>query len=335
MVPGDTTSQLYSLPSGTPVAGVTGLPSGLQAGLPAFSPDGKHVSFNFWGGTFPGGASADKTSLALLDFDGARAFSNPRVAYTPAGGGPSVTYSSFLPSSDAVVFEIELTNPTDEWAYTWQQHTAELWWLDTTSGSAHRLDSLNGYNAAGKTYLPNNAKGAATHTSAQDATLNYEPTVTPIASGGYAWIVFTSRRMYGSVAQLDPWTSDPAAYAWLDPGQITDKKLWVAAIDLGAAPGTDPSHPAFYLPGQELRAGNSRGYWTVPPCRGDGSSCDVGDQCCGGFCEAGGDGGLVCTAQQPTCSALYDKCTTTSDCCGATQGVVCINHVCSTATPPK
>ena len=43
----------------------------------------------------------------------------------------------------------------------------------------------------------------------------------------------------------------------------------------------------------------------------------------------------MCTAQQPTCSALYDKCDTTSDCCGATTGVVCINHVCSTAAPPK
>jgi hypothetical protein len=165
--------------------------------------------------------------------------------------------------------------------------------------------------------------------------VNYEPTVTPIASGGYAWVVFTSRRMYGNVAQLGPWVSDPTNYPWLDPGQITDKKLWVAAIDLNATAGTDPSHPAFYLPGQELRAGNSRGYWTVPPCRSDGSSCDVGDECCGGFCETGADGGLVCTAQTPTCSNLYDKCTTTSDCCGATQGVECINHVCTTAGPPK
>ena len=93
----------------------------------------------------------------------------------------------------------------------------------------------------------------------------------PIASGGYAWVVFTSRRMYGNVAQIAPWTSDPRHYPWLD--QVTDKKLWVAAVDLNAAPGTDASHPAFYLPGQELHAGNSRGYWTVAPCRPDGQSC--------------------------------------------------------------
>jgi len=30
-----------------------------------------------------------------------------------------------------------------------------------------------------------------------DVSLNYEPTVSPIATGGYAWVVFTSRRSFG------------------------------------------------------------------------------------------------------------------------------------------
>jgi hypothetical protein len=63
----DNSSQLYALPAGTPVAGVTGIPSGFQAALPAFSPDGKHVSFNFWGGTLTSGTSnlrSDQASLA-------------------------------------------------------------------------------------------------------------------------------------------------------------------------------------------------------------------------------------------------------------------------------
>jgi hypothetical protein len=348
LIPGDGTSKLYSLPAGTLVPGVSGLPPGFAAGLPSFSPDGTHVSFNFWGGTFPGGAAADQVSLGVIDFDGATlTFSNPRVVYTPAGtsnGEPAVIYSSFLPSSSAVVFEQELSNGGDvnDWGYTWAGsqpstppgHVGELWWLDLPSGKPHRLDQLNGYAASGGVYLPT----GASHPAAQDATLNYEPTVTPIASGGYAWVVFTSRRLYGNVATLPPWTSDPTLYKWHDPGNVTTKKLWVAAVDLNAAPGTDPSHPAFYLPGQELYAGNSRGYWTVPPCRPDGSACDVGDQCCGGFCEAPGDGGagLVCTAQQPTCSAQYDKCTQTSDCCGAATGTVqCINHICSVLPPPQ
>jgi hypothetical protein len=336
MIDGDTSSRLYALPAGTLVNGVTGLPANLQASLPAFSPDGKHASFNFWGGSFPGATplQADKVSLGVLDFDGVSAFTNPRVLYTPPGSGngePSVTYSSFFPNSAGVVFELELSNPSGQWGFTWGGNTGELWWLDVASGTAHRLDQLNGYDATGSVYLPNNAGGAATHTSAQDAKLNYEPTVTPVASGGYAWVVFTSRRMYGNVAELDPWASDPRNYAWLDG--VTDKKLWVAAVDLNAAPGKDPSHPAFYLPAQELHAGNARGFWSVAPCRANGQSCRTGTQCCGGYCQPG-DGGLVCSSQMPPCSGQFDKCTQTSDCCAAGQGLTCVNGVCTQSSPP-
>jgi hypothetical protein len=331
MINGGNGSHLYSLPSGAQVT-TTGLPSGFQAGLPAFSPDGKHVSFNFWGGTLMAGATTltgDKTSLALLDFDGTSTFSNPRVVYTPSTATP-VTYSSFLPSGAGVVFEIELSNPANQWGFTWNKNTGELWWVDVASGSAHRLDRLNGYGASG-VYLPDNQTGAKTHTATQDATLNYEPTVNPIASGGYAWVVFTSRRMYGNVAQLDPWLSDPRSYPWLD--EVTDKKLWVAAVDLNAPAGSDPSHPAFYLPAQELHAGNSRGYWSVEACKADGMSCQTGDQCCGGYCQPG-EAGLTCSSSMPSCSAMYDKCKSDSDCCGAQQGITCINSVCTVSQPP-
>jgi hypothetical protein len=331
MINGDISSQLYAMPAGTPVAGVTGLSAGFQASLPAFSPDGKHLSFNFWGGTLNSGTGtlqADQASLAILDFDGIKAFSNPRFLQTPTVGA-SVTYSSFLPTNTAVVFESELSNPSNQWAFTSSGNTGELWWVDVATAKAHRLDLLDGYTAAGTTYLPggNGPDGGVTHTPAQDPTLNYEPTVNPIASGGYAWVVFTTRRMYGNVAQLDPWASDPRHYPWLD--EITDKKLWVAAIDLNAAPGADASHPAFYLPGQELHAGNSRGYWTVAPCRPDGQSCMAGDQCCGGYCEPSPDGGLVCSTTPPNtnCSGLGDRCTSSADCCDSTES--CINGYCS------
>jgi hypothetical protein len=326
MINGDTTSQLYAAPAGTPVAGVTGLPASFQAALPAFSPDGMHVAFNTWGGTV-GTTAADQKSLGIFDFDGTNTFSNGRVLYTPPSG--SVTYSSFLPSGTGVVFELELTQPSN-WGFTWNNNTAEIWWLDVASSTAHRLDQLNGYGSSGSLYLPDNASGMATHSAAQDATLNYEATVNPIGSGGYAWVVFTSRRMYGNVAQIAPWTSDPRDYPWRD--QVTDKKLWVAAVDLNAPAGTDPSHPAFYLPAQELYAGNARGYWSVDACHADGESCQAGDQCCGGYCQPG-DGGLVCSSQMPMCSGQYERCTMTSDCCGAAQGIVCINMVCTQNQP--
>ncbi len=333
MIDGDSASRLYSVPAGTTLP-TTGVPANFQAALPAFSPDGKHTSFNFWGGSLTNGTTTlngDQVSLGILDFDGTSAFSNARVLYKPPSG-TEVTFSSFLPDSSGIVFETELSKPHNEWGYTRNGNTGELWWVDTATGMGHRLDQLNGYSATGGVYLPDNVSGANTHTAAQDATLNYEPTVNPIASGGYAWVVFTSRRMYGNVAQIAPFTSDPRNYPWLE--QVTDKKLWVAAVDLNAPPGTDPSHPAFYLPAQELHAGNSRGYWSVEACHDDGQTCVTGDQCCGGYCQPGADGGLTCSSQMPVCSAQYDKCAKDSDCCGFGQGITCINNVCTQNQPP-
>jgi hypothetical protein len=135
------------------------------------------------------------------------------------------------------------------------------------------------------------------------------------------------------VATIDPWLSDPKDYD--ATMQITDKKLWVAAFDLNAQEVntvTDPSHPAFYLPAQEIHAGNSRGFWTPDPCHPDGTSCDTGDECCGGYCQ-NVNGQLVCSSQKPPCAAEFEKCDTNADCCGATQGIQCINHICTQGSP--
>ena len=110
----------------------------------------------------------------------------------------------------------------------------------------------------------------------------------------------------------------------------TTKKLWVAAIDLNATPGTDPSHPAFYLPAQELLAGNSRGYWVVDPCEPNGDSCITGDECCSGYCQPTSTAASCCGhAASRACSALSNKCTMASDCCGAAQGIQCIDGFCA------
>ena len=300
-------SALFQVPSGTPIA-ATGLPGGLRAGMPVFSPDGKHVAFNYY--------SSDQKSLAVMDF-AANAFSNLTVLDTPSGSFPDL-YPSYLPTNDAVVYERE-TASDGEFGATRNGSRGELWWVTTASPAPTRLDKLNG---AG--YLPS---GVNNHNA--DTTLNYEPTVAPVVAGGYAWVVFTSRRMYGNVATIDPFWSDPRDHDI--SATPTTKKLWVAAIDVNAPAGTDPSHPAFYLPAQELLAGNSRGYWVVDPCKQDGNSCDTGDECCGGYCHSS-DGGLVCSSTTGGCSAEYDKCTTNADCCG-TGSLVCINGRCAQKTP--
>jgi hypothetical protein len=153
----------------------------------------------------------------------------------------------------------------------------------------------------------------------RDLGWNFEPTFAPVASGGYFWVVFTSRRTYGNLL-----TSD----------KDHTKQLWVAAIDENPSLGKDASHPAFLLPGQGNDSINMRGFWALDPCKGDGQSCGSGTECCGGYCETNADGGApVCGSTSNGCAQNGDHCDLASDCCGASSGVQCINHVCSEAPP--
>lgn len=329
---GPAPSALFAMPGGavttpTPIAS-TGLPAGLRAAMPVFAPNAKAVAFNFFGGP----AGADQRSLAWMPFDLAtKAFGAIDVLYTPPAAGHTAVWPSFTPTNDAVVFQVETKNNGRDFGGTRSTcdgtgacnddgARGELWWVDLKTKTARRLDKLNGLG-----YLP---QGAAAH--GDDATLNYEPTVNPVPSGGYAWVVFTSRRLYGNVATINPWSSDPRFRDLTSTP--TPKKLWVAAIDLNAPAGTDPSHPAFYLPAQELLAGNSRGYWVVDPCKQDGSGCETGDECCNGYCRPGTGGALVCTSTVPTCAEEFEKCTKASDCCGA-PAVDCVGGRCAVTGP--
>ena len=369
----DQDEQLFALPDGGAIPS-QGIPTGARMASPVFSPDGMHVAFNFYGGTFTVGsadagadasasadagagidagtdaggsgygsdggaeagvATADGVSLAMMDFDvTTNTFSNFQVLYTPPAG--TSVWPSFMPTNSAVVFELETHNNGRDWGGTRSPcdstacasevgTQAEIWWVDVATKKAARLDQLNG-KISGVSYLP--TLPANLHTD--DTILNYEPTVNPVPGGGFAWVVFTSRRLYGNIATIPPYWSDPR-YVNLTTTP-TPKKLWVAAIDLTGSPGTDVSHPAFYLPGQELLAGNSRGYWVVDPCEPNGTSCATGDQCCGGYCEDV-DGGFMCSAQPPACASVSDKCSTAADCCGVTQGIQCINQRCAQPAP--
>jgi hypothetical protein len=167
-----------------------------------------------------------------------------------------------------------------------------------------------------------------------DQTLQYEPAVGPIVAGGYAWVVFTSRRMYGDIATRPPFESDPRYHdlrASSTAGPTT-KKLWAFAIDMPPTPGKDPSHPAFYLPAQELYAGNSRGFWVPDACKEAGVGCGSGDECCGGYCRSLTElGEPVCADSLPpaTCAKEYEACTVSSDCCTDGPTLSCVGGRCA------
>jgi hypothetical protein len=214
--------------------------------------------------------------------------------------------------------------------------------------------ALNGLTSSGTSYLPQDARtvgsplptayhrdnGSFTITQADSCTntgtasavsdyrLNYLPNMSPVQAGKMNWVIFTSRRMYGNVAYDDPWDAEPGYSC--NSGNPPTKKLWVSAIDKTWTPGTDPSHPAFYLPGQELEAGNSDAYWVASQCLDVGETCTSNDDCCGG---SGDDPTASCkvvsTATVPpsrecqgldTCSPVGQACDVSSDCC---EGLVC------------
>ena len=308
-------TKLINAVSGADVAS-TGLTTfARRIGLPAFSPDSKHVVFVFVDGQSTPAIGNANRQLVSMDFDvGTKAFSNPLKLWTP-GNGERPAFSTFMPTSDAVVFQRRYSGDNDY--SSWNGSRADLWWVDLATQKATALANLNGIGPDGKSYLPTNDKNHA-----QDERLNYEPSVSPVASGGYAWIVFMSRRLYGNVATRDPWEADPREQD-LHGDNPTTKKLWMAAIDLNAKPGTDPSHPAFYIPGQEIHGVNSRPFFALQPCVTDRGACTSGVDCCTGFCRDG----LCAPPDMHQCSNINDKCTTSADCCDARTK--CIGGFCA------
>jgi hypothetical protein len=190
-----------------------------------------------------------------------------------------------------------------------------------------------------------------------DALENFKPTVNPQVTGGYQWVVFMSRRMYGNVGVLNPYASNPRTTAEIQntatPQYPESKKLWVAAMNATPMAGSDPSYPAFYLDGQELYAGNSRSYWVLPQCivpsatRSTATVCTSNQDCC----STGTGTPASCTLDIPiatnpptkhcvpntsiVCSADGAACNVDGDCCNlASEGTRCSGGLCTQPAVP-
>lgn len=324
---------------------------------------GKQCSGGSAGNMCMGGATGDGKSLASIDYQpSAKVFSHPQTLATPGAnlggtggqvvGAGTIYYPYYMPDNASLVWQLETVYNSRDPGGTRSQCDgigctnnnegthAELWWTDVATKKSARLDKLNGLG-----YLPLHptyASESSTAPSTADPGFNYEPTVLPQTSGGYAWVVFTSRRRYGNIATINPYWSDPR-FQTIDR-QPTTKKLWVAAIDLNAPPGTDPSHPAFYLSGQELLAGNSRGYWVLDACKPAGpptaaNLCTDTLDCCD---APAGSPAVTCALDAPpamtkhcvsactdACTDVGTTCTTDVQCCGYPTSV-CAQGTCKT-----
>jgi len=322
---GELASRLVDTSDGSTVAapsfGVT------IAMTPNFSPDGSRVAFNNHD------ASAAGHVLSVASFDGGKSPPEFGAAVDVATDAQKVlAWPSFVPDGSAVVFHAG--DSFDTAKSGGGALYADVRLVDVESKRVNDLSALNGYDEGGELYLPRG--------EAEEAHLNYEPSVLPVPVGGYYWVLFTSRRTYGNT--IAPGGSVPRGDdIWgipQPPDEETPsprKKIWIAAIDIDHPSATDPSHPAFYLPGQELESGNMRAFAALEPCKKKGKGCESAAECCDGFCREtsrneAGEPVLSCSPPPDnTCSNIDEACKKASDCC--TAKALCINQRCA-APPP-
>jgi len=293
-------SSATTLPELTGTGLETLVGSGHHTFFPAFSADNQLFVF----------VDSSTAELFSLDYNATtKVFSNPtKLVAKPASG--VIAYPTISPDHRWVVYQ-----QGNDYGSLNSGFLGDLWAVDT-------LNPLHPISLA-----QINTTFSAAAGTARDQHRSYEPTFAPVASGGYFWLVFHSRRTYGNELLNVPFNSE---------GNGT-KQLWIAAIDVAASTTatTDPSHPPYWLPGQDATTLNMRGYWALDPCKGDGLGCASGVECCGGFCGPGSDGQPVCKSTSGGCSKSGDHCETAADCCDKASGTVCINHVCAEAPPPQ
>jgi hypothetical protein len=206
----------------------TGIPGG--AATPAFSPDGEWLAFNDT-------AETGHTLVRMAFSADQRLAKDYRVISRDAERFPA--WPTFRPGSEQVIFALgtsstfsadgtllsELIGPPGPSS---DLHIAALdgsqsSLLFRAMGFASEEDAV-----AERSYLP---------FGQQDLHQNYYPSVLPTRAGAHDWVFFDSIRSYGTRGVV--------------------RGLWCAALDVDGA-SDDPSHPPFFVPGQEEGAANLR-----------------------------------------------------------------------------
>jgi hypothetical protein len=279
--------------------------------MPAFSPDGMHLAA-VEGPADPSSLQPSYISLAgpsgrliQLDFNEAtRTFSNPQRLALESGfpaTQSAIAYPTYTPDAKWLAFHVGDKPTACELNCDEYETSTGAIYLQSTRGAAPvRLATL--------TDTPTVPAAQLNHA--------FEPTFNPVQRGGYFWVVFSGERDWGNEVVVGNGT----------PPANQNKRLWVAAID--ATPGAgDPSHPPFFLEGQDESRLNMRGFWALAACipTQGGGACTAGFQCCSGYCDQGTcfmPGGNICVP-------IGGMCKTTSDCCNAPL-VQCISGICNT-----
>ncbi len=144
---------------------------------------------------------------------------------------------------------------------------------------------------------------------------SFNPVFAPQRAGGYYWLVFISRRDYGNTLV-----------------GTNRQQLWMTAIN-DPPSAADPSHPPFYMRGQEGCGLSENAYMAMEPCKAKGEGCATGADCCDGQCVKDANNTYVCGEPPPpgTCSQTGNSCTTAADCCNPADE--CVDKYCQGKVP--
>jgi hypothetical protein len=280
---------------------------------PEWSPDGRTVAYidrqDGGGDIFTSG------NLTLLDQIDGELFGAPRMLHAGASlrmnaeGGTADAHPTWSPDSRVIAFA------HGEHSYSGDSFTnlndprpfgGALYMIPKTGGEATRLSNASG------------------GTMGRDS---YWPTFSPFVSregelGGLYWLAFMSRREYGN-AQAG---TRGARSRGRGGGRL---QIWISAIDVNSVAGTDPSHAAYWLPGQDLATGNFAAYWAPVACRANAMECRLDGDCCSGRCRPDpmDPSRNICQPPPPAeCRREGQTCGASGDCC---MGLQCFANVCS------
>ncbi len=288
---------------------------GHQFLMPAFSPDNPSTKLllveakvdSAWDNVLPSDlvASAALARIVYIDFNQTNGTFDPTLhevvradAFDAANNG--IGYPAFTADSEWVGFHTgAFPTGCHDGCVDASPDSGEIWIAKADGSALIRLDKANDPPLLA------------------DQKANREPTFNPEKRGGYSWMVFTSMRNWGNNVNVT------------GPVINGKRRLWVAAVDaeIGA---TDPSHPAFYIEGQDDATPNMRGFWALSECIPSPGACGAGFECCSGFCVEG-----VCSEPVGlTCVGAGEACEESKDCCNYPQ-VQCIDGICQVEPPPK